>query len=339
MEGALEQNVEILTDELEPKMIEVPVGKPKEEPVVEMPTPEPEEKKQLINCLKKVKVCVRFIPKEDGKITNPKHVLYGKMAENAKRTFVVPRLSSGVFVNVLTDAEKDFLEFALGLKKNDLSIYKKENNFWSTATKEGIAFVELRKQDNYFDLSNPIDYIKVKILLANKDLIAPSLNALQDRPKATYQFVIINEGEEAKASKSRMDYTMQCYKEYGKVETNIEVLRFIISSITGKDISRNTPLEILQTKINGYIQSDPKNFLRIILDPLRDAKVLVIKAADAGMLARRGSFYYVKEGDTTTPMCENGEEPTLSIAAKWITSPRRQEFKFNLEDKLDRQWM
>ena len=74
----------------------------------------------LINCLRKERVIVRHIPKEGGMITNPKHVLYGGMAENASRTFVVPRLSSGMFVNVLTDAEKAFLEEIMGLEYNYL---------------------------------------------------------------------------------------------------------------------------------------------------------------------------------------------------------------------------
>lgn len=91
------------------------------------------------------------------------------MAENASRTFVVPRLSSGMFVNVLTDAEKAFLEEIMGLEYNSLSIYKKVDNFWDDSNENGISKVTLKKQDNYFDLSNPEDYIRYKILLANKE--------------------------------------------------------------------------------------------------------------------------------------------------------------------------
>ena len=62
-----------------------------------------------------------------------------------------------------------------GLEYNALSIYKKVDNFWDDANEIGIARVRLIKQDNYFDLANPEDFIKYKILLANKDFIAPSL--------------------------------------------------------------------------------------------------------------------------------------------------------------------
>lgn len=57
----------------------------------------------MINCLRKERVLVRHIPKEGGMISNPKHILYGGMAESAVRYFTVPKLSSGMYVNVLTD--------------------------------------------------------------------------------------------------------------------------------------------------------------------------------------------------------------------------------------------
>ena len=85
---------------------------------------------QLVSCLRNERVIVRHIPKRTGLVTNPKHILYGGMAENAIRVFVVPRLSSGMFVNVLTDSEKAFLEDVMGLEYNALSIYKKVDNYW-----------------------------------------------------------------------------------------------------------------------------------------------------------------------------------------------------------------
>ena len=105
--------------------------------------------KEMINCLRQERVLVRHIPKEGGMISNPKHILYGGMAENAIRYFTVPKLSSGMYVNVLTDKEKEFLEEVMGLEYNTLSIYKKVDNYWEN------NMVRLTKQDNVFDLSDP----------------------------------------------------------------------------------------------------------------------------------------------------------------------------------------
>ena len=61
-----------------------------------------------ISCLRNEKIKVRFIKRNNGMPDN--HVLSGGMAEGSKMTLVVPRLNTGTFVNVLTDAEKSFLE-------------------------------------------------------------------------------------------------------------------------------------------------------------------------------------------------------------------------------------
>ena len=258
----------------------------------------------LVNCLRNERIIVRHVPKLTGMWgNNPKHILAGGMAEGAVRTFVVPRLSSGMFVNVLTDKEKLFLEEVMGTK-----------------------------QDNYFNLADPEDYIRYKILLANKDYIAPSLQALQDAPKATYQFVIISEGEETKVAKSNMSTTMLCYKEFGKVEDDIDVLRVIVETIDGRPTSQTAKLEFLQTKVNSLIQADSKIFLKVITDPMLSTKVLIKKAIEAGLISNRGNYLYLRKDNT--PLCEANEEPTLNTAAKYLNSPKHQEVKFALEAKL-----
>lgn len=286
-----------------------------------------------VNPLRNERIIVRFLGRKNGIWgDNPKHVLAGGMSENAVRKFVVPLLSTGAYVNVLTNNEKEYLEQALGLEYNAMSVYKKENNFWSDANPNGINSVLLHKQDNYFDLSNPVDYIKYKILLANKNFIAPSLQVLEDRPKATYQFVIISENDETKVAKNNMSVTMRCYKEFGKIEGNKDKLRLIVELITGKPTAPNVKTDVLEAQINNLIQKDGKMFLRIITDELLDTKVLIKKSLEAGLIAKRGDQLYLREGNT--PLCEYGEEPTFNIAAKYLSNPKRQEIKFSLEAKL-----
>ena len=308
--------------------------------VVEKEIPMAKETKQAtvkstaatVNCLRNERVIIRHIPKESGMVTNPKHILYGGMAENAVRTFVVPRLSSGVFVNILTDSEKAFLEEVMGLEYNALSIYKKVDNFWDDSNETGISRVRLTKQDNYLNLADPEDYIRYKILLANKDYIAPSLQALQDSPKATYQFVIISEGDETKSAKDNMSATMKCYKEFGKIENDINTLRVIVETIDGRPTAPTVKLEFLQGRINALIQADSKIFLRVITDPMLSTKVLIKRAIEAGLISNRGNYLYLKSDNT--PLCEVNEEPTLNIAAKFLNAPKNQEIKFALEAKL-----
>ena len=289
-----------------------------------------------VSCLRNERIIVRYIPRLTGIWgNNPKHLLAGGMAEGATRTFVVPRLSSGLYVNVLTDSEKSFLEEIMGLEYNALSVYRKNDNFWDDSNDEGINRVRLTKQDNYLNLSDPEDYIRYKILLANKDYVAPSLQALQDTPKATYQFVIISDGEENKVAKANMSSTMKCYKEFGKIENDVDILRMIVETIDGRPTAPNTKLEFLQTRANDLIQNDSKLFLKVITDPLLPTKVLIKKCVEAGLIANRGSYLYLKEDNT--PLCGNGEEPTLNVAARFLNMPKHQGVKFSLEAKLKNQ--
>ena len=305
------------------EMKQVPLGNESKEEVEERK--EEIKPRARINILRNEKITIRHIPKEGGMVTNPKHVLYGGMAEGASRTFVVPRLRSGSFVNVLTNEEKAFLEEAMGFEYGTLSSIKKVNNFWENVS------VRLTKQDNYLDLSSPDDYIKYKVLLANKDFIAPSLQALQDEPKATYQFVIIAEGEENKQARDNMSTVMKCYKEYGKVEDDVYTLRVIVEAIDGRATAPNSKLEFLQAKINNLIQADSKLFLKVITDPYLSTKVLIKKGVEAGAISNRDNHYYLRDG---TPLCEANEESTLSVAAKYLNMPKHQDILFAIQAKV-----
>lgn len=292
-----------------------------------------EDESKVVSCLRNERIKVQYIKKPNGLADN--HVLSGGMAEGSKVTLVVPRLHTGIFVNVLTDTEKSFLEEYMGLEYNTLSIYKKPDseNFWNDANSNGINKVTLTKGDNYFDLKNPQDYIRYKILLANKNIICPSLNALRETPKATYRFVIIAEGEESKQAKSKMNNTMMCYKEYGKIEDNFNLLRMVVETLDKRPTAVTVKLEFLQNKCNTLIQDDPKKFLSVITDPLLSTKSLIKQAIEAGLIANRGNYLYLRSDNT--PLCEQNEEPTLNFAAKYLNSPKHQDILFSLQAKIN----
>lgn len=322
-----EESINFEFDESPINVIEVP----KEEPIQkEIKTTRKvyteNDSEEDVSCLRNERIAVRFIPRERSGITNPKHVLYGGMAESATRHYTVPLLASGAYMNVLTNIEKKFLEKIMGVEYNTLSVYKTQDNFWANFS------VRVTKQDTFLDLSNPTDYIKYKVLLANKDFICPSLTELEDRPKITYQFVLVGENEDTKTAKNGMSVTMECYKEYGKIENEGSVLRVIVETIETRPLAPTTKLEFLQTRINTLIQSNPKTFLKVVKDPFLPAKVLIKECIEAGLISNRGNFLYVRDGDL--PLCNHGEEPTLNVAAKFLNLPKNQALKFTLEAKL-----
>lgn len=337
--GGIElDNTPIVDNSLQQMKAQAAMAKENEEVKEELEEEKPHIKtigssNEPVSCLRNEKVIVKFIPRPSAMVQNKNHVLWGGMAENAVRCYVVPRLqSTNNFVNVLKKNEKEFLERAMGLEYNDLSIYKRNNNFWDDSNPNGIGRVTLHKQNNILDLSSPTDYIKYKILLANKDYIAPSLRELEERPKATYQFVIISENAEAKSNLSRVDTTKRCWMQYGKIENDTYTLITLLELIEGRPISSKVKLDYLQGKVTDYIQTNPKRFLSMVTDELLPTKVLIRRCMDAGLIGKKNDAYYLKEDNS--PLCEIGEESTLNNAAKYISSVKRQQLKYSLEAKL-----
>lgn len=281
---------------------------------------------ELINCLRNEKVVVRFVPKDNDNITDKRHVAYGGMMDSAVRAFVPPMLSSGSFKNCLTNKEKAFLEDAMGLEYNALSVHKRENNFWAS------FIVRLYKQDTVLDLSDPNDYIKYKVLLANDDFIAPSMRVLKEKPKASYQYVILENNDEQFEMKDTVNTAMKCYEELGRIRDNFDALKCVIETIDGRPIALNTKIEFLLSKAHELINSNAKLFLKTVTDELLNTKILIKKAVDKGVISKRGDYYYLREDGS--PLCGNNEDPTFTIAAKFLSLPKNQELKFAIEAKV-----
>ena len=294
--------------------------------------PSQDNDRGLVNCLRKERVIVRYILRPTSMIPNKNHVLYGGMAETAIRRFTVPRLSNGSFKNVLTNTEKEYLEHIMGLEYNALSVHNRKNNFWDDSNPEGFGRVDLHKQDNFLDLSVPEDYIKYKVLLANKDQICPSMQELDERPKATYQFVILNENAEAASNLKRVDATKNCWKEFGKVEDDADTLRTVIELLEKRPLAPKTKIDFLQGKVSEWIEKEPRKVLATLRDELLPAKVLIKKGVEKGIISWRNDLYYLREDGH--PLCELGENSTLNNAAKYISSPKQQDLKFSIEAKV-----
>ena len=284
------------------------------------------KEEKMISCLTNERVLIKFVPKENAMAgNNPKHVLYGGMAESSTRTYVVPMLRSGQLKDVLTKNEKAFLEAYLGLEDNALSVYNIENNFWKKFK------VTVRKEGESLNLSDGMDYIKYKVLLANSDLIAPSMQVLEDYPKSTYEFVLVRENEKIDASKARVDAKKQAYKVLGKLENDADSLRVIVETIKRQPVSSSTTLDVLNVMAEELVDADPKHFLKVAEDEYLPTKVLIRNGIEAGVILNRGGQLYMR--DNNEPLCENGE-PTLNVAAGYLNMPKHQNTKLLIEDKV-----
>lgn len=283
------------------------------------------EEKNLINPLREETIIVRFIPREGSEI-DKHHILYGGMAENATRVFTVPIIAStGALKNVLTNDEKTFFEDALGV---NLSVHNKKDNYWENFK------VRLTKGDNFLKLSSVEDYLKYKVLLANSQFICPSLEEYERRPLATYQFVIIAEGQEMEMTISKRQIKKECYKMAGKIENNFDMLKAVIELLDKRPIAPKTNVTFLSNKLDEYIESDASTVYKILTDDSLPSIVFVKKCVAAGLIIKTGDFYYLKSGKIKVPMAEDGKDPDIKQAIKFINNPKNQETKFSLEAQL-----
>lgn len=282
-----------------------------------------------VNPLRKEKIYVRFVPHDNGVSSKDKHhIMYGARADGAYDNLVVPMLRNGNYKNVLTNEEKTFLEKALGLDDNALSVYNTEKNYWDDFKIHIVA-----KDGLTLDLSDPIDYIRYKVLLANTDLVAPSVQERIDRPKATYLYELVHEEEETTLENAKMDATMASYKEFGKIDSDFNTMRVLTELLDSRPYAANSKIEFFRSRINQLIQADPKKFYKTITDPLLHAKVLLRVGTENGIISKRGDYYYLKSDGS--PLCGPGEESTLTVAAQYINLPAHQDIKFLLENEIN----
>ena len=282
-----------------------------------------------VNPLRNEEIYVRFVPQSTGfGIESKSHVGYGGLFDGNAVTIVVPILGNGRYKNILTNDEKDFLEDALGLDKNALSVYKTENNYWDNYK------IRLEKEGMKLNLSEPQDYIRYKVLLANSDVIAPSVQERIDRPKNTYRFELVRLGEEASMESMKMNATMESYKEFGKIEGDIDTMRVLVELLDGRPYSKTENAVFFRARINTLIQQDAKRFLQYIKDPLLHTKMIIRRSVELGKISMKNDYYYLASDGS--PLCEQNEKSTLSIAARFLNQPANQEIKFLLESEVDK---
>lgn len=271
------------------------------------------------------KITVRYIKRKKGMAADVKddHVIAGGMLNGAFKRYPVPKQKNKALANVLTKAEKEYLESDEGLGKN-LSVYS-NREFWAT------RYVNLFKGDNIFDLTDPIDYIDYKILLANTDWIAPSLK--EQNNKLTYAFVIVDAEEEMEIQKTSFNYKKEAFKLYSKVESNKQILRGILKIINRKPVSEESALPWLQKEVEYIVDKNPKSFVELLSDSNYETKILLSNAEDAGVVLNRNQRYSTTDG---IELAEPGEVASFENAVKYLSDPKNSELVDIIKIKIEK---
>ena len=274
------------------------------------------------SCLENKTLIIKFHPRPRGFVTNPKHILFGGMMEGSVRVFSSPLLRNGDYKNVLSNDEKAFLEDYMGLGKDGLSVYKKENNYW-----EGVK-VKLEKGENFFDMASPEDFIKAKVVLSYDDIVSPSFDQIND--KISRMFYAVKDGEREQEMHRKLTGKQEAYKLYGKFEDDRDVLEYVCKAVRGSAVSKTTKLSTIQGWIGDIIEGNTKELLLVLSDKQLRTKMLIAKGVQCGAVRFIDGQYLTAEGK---PLSDIGEA-TLQNAANFLDAPVNQPHRLKIENRI-----
>src|SRR3990167_2020528 len=214
------------------------------------------------------------------------------MYTGAKRRLPVPQGPNGQLLDPLSEDERAFFESpesGIAMKPGDLSVYKKQDNYWERFE------IILDKNGLDLDLSNPIDYFKLKVLKLNSKEIAPSF---RDRhSKGSYKFYIMESGEEFEVEANKADLMKRAWKEYGKMEESLTRMRNFLTLYCNtyeptRKVPKSPKREWLISEISKVIEKDITGYLKVIEDKDYDMKLFINECVDGGVITREGKTVY-----------------------------------------------
>jgi len=181
--------------------------------------------------------------------------------------------------------EQDFFERMLGMSKGDLDISKyktdeKGNRFPDTFWQRA-GTVKLRNEANTLDLSSPMDMLKYKVLMLNKNVVAPSPS--EKNKKRTYRFMIVDQEVAEVQEKEELNLKLDAYSWFARVKADIEQLKEIMWLYDNR-ISNTTNYDYVFAYVGKLVNDSPAQFLKVVKDVNKDAKLLLMKALKNGAL-------------------------------------------------------
>lgn len=268
------------------------------------------------------KVVVKPIFRSTYMIPDTKHVA-SFLAPNSTNSYGLKQMNNGNYVNPFTKEEKEFFEdpecSGLSFTDGELSVYGYgDYNYWDTFE------IRLQKDPLTLDLSNPMDYIKYKVLLTNKKEICPSYELINTR--ATYKYYIEDEQIVDKNESKAADTEERAWEIFGEIK-NSKAKMINVLYVFGKGVASNSTDDFLKRQLRTIIKQSPSRFVSTYDDPSFYTKLLIQKAIRKGLLVNKGASYYTQHGDKIA----DGIRDTVA----YLDDPRNQDFKFNLEAALD----
>lgn len=223
------------------------------------------------------------------------------------------------FKQILNKEEQEFFEKKLQLKPGALSFYDKENKFWSELK------IKVSKEGIKLDLSEPMDFLRWKVLLANVKEIAPSQNEKFD--KNTYMFMLVDENYQVEERATKANKTKAAYKAYGNLTSSESKMRNFLR-VWGKKPSNGATREFMEAEIDKIIEQSLDEFLAIIKDSNYEHRLFIEDALEAKALTKVGRTAYALPGGDKIG-------GSLQEAIDWIKDPKNSEEVLTIKVRIE----
>ena len=247
--------------------------------------------------------------------------------EDTSVEYDVPITSNGAVAQVLTKEEQEFLEEYLDSSKPKgwMGPYmEKSKNVWLGRHRYKVT---LSDKTLVLKLSNPIDFIKYKVLLANKDDISPTFENRLDRKYLFY----CQKLEEV--DKNNADGIELEFKAIGKVlemGDSIEKMRSALLVIYKGDVTKISPdisLYTCKVMLKDWVTKNARTFIELITGEDYKYQVLLYRGLEKGALVRKGMEYRL--GYSDGELVGNSMVEALQYLKRLITDPSAQD-KYNI---------
>lgn len=281
----------------------------------------------LKNCLSDEKVFVKYLIDTTNGITDKTHTLHGGMSNNASIGIPAPILTKRIN-KIFSKEELDFLGKELN---EDLSA---NSDFWREYRKDPMSKmitgefpIHLKKEGAIFNKSNPLDYIKIRIL-EDSDIVANSYE--EAKQKKGCRFVLINEKDVYKKEKAGMSIKQKAYKLFGKYEDDLDVLSYYLR-ISNKSVPKNPDSEFLQSETWKEMEINPGAFVALLEDEHLKTKIKLADFLNFKLINKVNSLYYDTEGKN---LSLDGELNDLNGCVRYLDSGVGGEYRLGLEAKV-----
>jgi hypothetical protein len=174
------------------------------------------------------------------------------------------------------------------------------------------------------NLKQALDMLRYKILLSNTMLVSPSYD--ERTLKATYEFMIVDEGLVTSRKVEEAEMRSKAYVKYAEITATEASMKGFIKSL-GRTIPINHTKDWLKSEILTVLENDSDQFLRVVEDPLYDQKIFVQEAVEAKAINRMSNKRY-----TLDTGVELGD---LHSTIQYLTDPDNQEVKMRIKSRIE----